>query len=256
MRAINLIPRDARRGSGIVQSGMPSGPGYLLLIGLAVALVFVTLIVTTDNTISSRRARLASLRSQLASEQALAGRLASYQRFEQLAQERAQTVRSIVQGRFDWQAAMSDLSKVVPASTALQSLSATVSPSTSAGGAATSSLRGAISAPAFDITGCTQSQDDVARLMSRLRTINGVTRVTLQSSTESTGTPSAATTSPTPTSSTGPATCGNGPSFHLVVFFSPLPSLAPVAGSPTQSATPPSAGRAAPAAGAPSGGTP
>jgi len=222
MRAVNLLPREAQRRVGGVRTGLPSGPGYIVLVVLAIAVAFVTVLVITDNTISSRRTQLASLRSQLAAEQALAARLASYQRFQQLAQERAQTVRDIIQGRFDWHAALRDLSKVVPGDTALQSLSATVSPSTSAGGANASSLRGAISAPAFDITGCTASQDDVARLMSRLRTMNDVTRVTLQSSTEASGTQTGAATS-----SGGSGTCTNGPSFHLVVFFSPIPSIAP-----------------------------
>jgi Tfp pilus assembly protein PilN len=231
MKAVNLIPREAQRRGGLVVGAMPSGPGYLVLIALAVALAFVTVIVITDNTIASRTARLQSLRAQLQSEQALAGRLASYQRFAQLAQERAQTVRDILQSRFDWHGALVDLSKVVPSDVSLQSLNATVSPNAGAGSSGGSSLRGAISAPAFDITGCTQSQDDVARLMSRLRTIDGVTRVTLQSSTESTGgTQGTSSTA----SAAGSGGCPGGPSFHLVVFFSSIPSLAPITGAAGQ----------------------
>src|SRR5947209_14149906 len=183
----------------------------------------VVIAVLESNTVSDRRAKLATVKSALAAEQVLAGRLASYQRFAQLAQARAETVRQIVTGRFDWKASLSDLSKVVPSNTSLQSLIASVSPTSSSGSSAGSSLRSAISAPAFDITGCTKTQDDVARLMSRLRTMNGVTRVTLQTSSKQAGSQSGvSTTAGAPAAAAG---CVNGPSFHLVVFFTPLPTV-------------------------------
>ncbi len=53
------------------------------------------------------------------------------------------------------------------------------------GGGAGSSLRADITAPAFELTGCTVNQDDVARLMSRLRLVNRVTRVSFSNSQES-----------------------------------------------------------------------
>lgn len=227
MRAVNLIPSDKRHGSG---GGLgPVGPGMLVLVGLTVAVVLVVMYVLSGNSISSRQASLASARAQLASEQTLVSRLGSYERFAALAQARAQTIRQIVATRFDWHAALSDLSKVVPANTNLQSLTATVSPSVSINGGS-SSLRGAIDAPAFDITGCTSSQDNVARLMSRLRAMNGVTRVTLQSSTD--GSSSGTSTSSGGATSTG---CGAGPSFHLVVFFAPLASAGAASSAPVGS---------------------
>ena len=77
-----------------------------------------------------------------------------------------------------------NLSQVVPADTTLQSIVGTVVPGASAGGggAGAASLRADIAAPAFELTGCTANQDDVARLMSRLRLINGVTRVSFSDS--------------------------------------------------------------------------
>lgn len=73
-------------------------------------------------------------------------------------------------------------------------------------------MRGDIDAPAFELKGCTASQDDVAQLMSRLRLIDGVTRVTLEDSTET----------PSTTGSTVPAQGGcTGPTFDMVVFFAP-----------------------------------
>jgi Tfp pilus assembly protein PilN len=223
MRAVNLIPRDTRR-PGV--AGISFSPSYAILAVLTIVLVLVTVVVLTNNTISDRQAKLASLRSQLAVEQVRVGQLAPYQRFAQLAQARIATVRQIVGTRFDWHGALADLSKVVPANTSLQTLNASVSPGTGGG----SSIRGDIPAPAFDLTGCTRTQDDVARLMSRLRIMSGVTRVTLQSST---AVAAASGATVTPSTTAAPGTCGNGPSFHVVVFFSALPTATGAATSTT-----------------------
>ena len=194
---------------------------------------------------------------EVAQEQALAARLASYAKFAQLAQARAQTVRQIAATRFDWHGALSDLSKVVPANTSLQSLTASVSPTaTVEGGGITGSgagtgLRSDISSPALELTGCTKTQDDVARLMSRLRLINGVTRVTLGDSHKQDSAQAATAVSSgagSPTGSSATHDCGpNTPTFDLVVFFAPLPGAAAAGAKPT-SAKPVSATRSAPTA--------
>ena len=232
MRAVNLIPSDAARGSRGPAS-LPAGPAYAVLALLAIALAFVSVYVLTGNTISQRKAKLASVQQQAAQEQLVAARLTNYAQFAQLAQARVATVKQLASTRFDWHAALSDLSKVVPADTSLQSLLGTVAPGVSVsgpggsvGGAGdTSSLRGDITAPAFELQGCTKSQDDVARLMSRLRVMNGVTRVTLASSLKQAAAPGGGAVSSAPA---GGGTAGQGcapntAAFDLVVFFKPLP---------------------------------
>jgi Tfp pilus assembly protein PilN len=221
VKAVNLIPPDSRRGTR-AGGGLGVSPAYVVLGVLGLALVFVVLYVVTANSVSDRKAKLASVRAQLTAQQAEAARLSSYVQFEQLAQTRVQTVREIASARFDWYGALSDLSKVVPANTSLQSLTATVAPGAGVSGGSSSSLRGDIAVPAFELIGCTQNQDDVARLMSRLRLINGVTRVTLGSSQKS---GSGASTSGISSAAGG---CGsNAPAFDLVVFFKPLPAAGP-----------------------------
>jgi len=221
MRAVNLIPRDARRshvGPSVGKLGAPHAVLGLLL----VALVFVTLYVLSSNTVSSRKAQLSSVQQQTAQMRAEVASLQRYQQFEKLAQERAQTVREIASTRFDWHGALTDLSKVVPTNTSLQSLVATVSSSTSgAGSGGSGGVRGAINAPALELKGCSASQDDVAQLMSRLKLMNGVTRVTLEDSNA---------TATTGSSSSGPGGCA-GPTFDMVVFFQPVAAAAS-AGSP------------------------
>ncbi len=240
MKAVNLIPDDTRRAGKTCAVGVP-GPAYAVIGVLAVAVAFVSIYVLTTNTISERKAKLANLQQQVAQEQAQAARLAKYAKFAQLVQARAETVRQIAATRFDWHATLSDLSKVVPADTSLQSLVGTVAPGASANGAggsaggsggSTGGLRGDIAAPAFELRGCTHTQDDVARLLSRLRLINGVTRVTLADSQKQDGAQGGAQASSTGGSSaaaSGPsasAGCGsNTPSFDLVVFFGALPQM-------------------------------
>jgi len=223
MKAVNLIPRDVRRG-GMSPSLGRLGPSHLLIGLLAVAVAMVTLYVLSNNTVSQRKAQLATLNAQMSRMQAQVTRLQAYEKFEKLAQAREMTVQQIASGRFDWQAALTDLSKVIPAKTVLQSLVATVSPSTSiGGGSASGTVRGDITAPAFSLKGCTGSQDEVAQLMSRLRVINGVSRVTLEDSSLS------------PTGSSGGCA---GPTFDMVVFFQPLAGeAAALAGVPSAPST-------------------
>lgn len=211
MKAVNLIPRDARR-NGVSPSLGRLGPSHLLIGLLAVALAMVSVYVLTNNTVNSRKAQLANLHQQMSRVEVQVSRLQSYEKFEKLAQARESTVQEIANSRFDWHGALSDLSKVVPANTTLRSVAATVSPGSGGGGGSASAVRGDITAPAFSLQGCTASQDDVAHLMSRLRVMNGVSRVTLEDSTKS-------------ASGTGTSSC-NGPTFDMVVWFQPLTGTA------------------------------
>ena len=230
MRAVNLIPAESRR-TGVSPSLGRLGPAHLLIGVLVVALGLVTIYVLTGNTISERKSQLASLQQQVARVQGEVSRLSSYAHFEQLAQQRAATVRQIAATRFDWHGALSDLSKVVPADTSLQSLVATVSAGSASGSSgAGGSVRGDINAPALELKGCTGSQDEVAQLVSRLRLINGVTRVTLEGSAkQAAGQPGAAVTSSASSSAGGCS--ANGPSFDMVVFFRPLAAATTATGT-------------------------
>lgn len=234
MRAVNLLPDDYRRSRGPRASGM-LGPAYLIvgLLGLGVALV--TLFVITSNSVADQKSKLASVERALPAVEAQAAQLAPYTQFVNLARQRAQTVSQIAAGRFDWAASMADLARVVPANTSLQSLVATAGTGSSAttGTAATVSagngIRGALPNPAFQLRGCTASQDDVARLMSRLRVMSGVIRVALSSTAkQGSGAASAAPGNSGASAGAAGSNCpGNAASFDLVVFFA-----GPVGASP------------------------
>ncbi len=240
MRAVNLIPSD-NRGIGSTSPRALLTPAYGVIAALVVAIALVTVYVLSSNTVSDRQATVANLQAQVVQDQALAARLGDYASFVKLAQAREATVRQIASTRFNWHDALADLSKVVPANTSLQSLVGTVAPGAtvsgtggtggSVGGASTTTLRADIPVPAFQISGCTKTQNDVAALISRLRVMPGVTRVTLADSVKaSTGSSVGAGTT------AGVSGCGNNaPSFDLVIFFSPLPQLGGTTGSTTQS---------------------
>jgi Tfp pilus assembly protein PilN len=182
MKAVNLVPSDARNSSGPSLKMAPVT--YALLGVLTAAVALVSLYVLASNNVNSRRNQMASLESQLTQAQSEATQLGSYGQFTALAQTRLQTVRGIAATRFDWHGALAELSRVIPTNTSLQSLNGTVVPGAgaSAGGGGSSNLRPDLEGPAFELTGCTHTQDDVARLISRLRVMTGVQRVALGTS--------------------------------------------------------------------------
>jgi hypothetical protein len=98
----------------------------------------------------------------------------------------------------------------------LASLNGTIS--SEAGGG--SGIRSAIPAPAVELKGCTSGQKQVATLLSRLRNVDGVTRVSLGKSLK----PEASAIPSTPLTG-APGEVGTGcrgdrpPSFELVIFF-------------------------------------
>ena len=257
MRAVNLIPSETRSSFAGV-GGI--GPVHALVGVLGIALLFVTIYGLTANTISERKAKVSSLQAEANRQQVEASTLSKYVQFEKLAQTRAQTVRQIASARFDWHSALSDLSKVVPANTSLQSLLGTVAPgatvsgpggtASTSSGASTSTVRGFGPGPAFELKGCTRSHDDVARLMSRLRLINDVTRVTLTDSQKPDASGAGAVGGAPSPATQGSASCGtNRPFFDAVVFFNPIPGAGP------SGLTSPSSGAAGAGASTPGGGT-
>ncbi|HUZ29262.1 MAG TPA: hypothetical protein VMU90_08485, partial [Solirubrobacteraceae bacterium] len=206
MRAVNLLPGDSRRVKG-TGTGNLRGPGYAVVGLLALAVGLVTIYVVTSNSVTDQKSKLASLQRQVPAVQALAAQLGPYTQFAGLAQARAQTVSAIASSRFDWAASLDDLAKVVPANTTLQSVSATAGTGSTAGAGspsgsttAASGIRSALPNPAFELRGCTASQDDVARLMSRLRLMNGVVRVTLSTAAKQGAAAAAGASAPAPSS--------------------------------------------------------
>jgi Tfp pilus assembly protein PilN len=216
MKAINLLPPDlrgaAKRASKpSVAAEAPAGIGaYVVLGALAACVVALAAYVLTTNTVKDRQAKLEATTAQAAATTQRVAKLKPYADFKAMAETRIQTVKDLASSRFDWEQAMRDVSRSIPADVTLSSLTGSVS--TASGGG--SSVRGAIAAPALELKGCTSGQKEVATLLSRLRNVDGVTRVSLSKSLK----PAAATgTLSTPTE----GGCGKGrpPAFEVVAFF-------------------------------------
>lgn len=179
MRAINLIPPEARRDRS------PSGTGALsyLIVGVLVAvLAGVTALVLTNNQISDSKTEVAQLEQERAAAQERAASLQSFADFRSMQEQRTATVASLAQSRFDWERVLRELSLILPSDVWLTGLTGTVSPEVQLEAATAVSLRQGVPGPALEIVGCTVSQDAVGRFVAALRDIDGVTRVALSSS--------------------------------------------------------------------------
>lgn len=176
MRPVNLIPPDMRRGDS---APLRSGPlAYIVLGALVLALVGVTMLVLASNEVSEKQQELANLHREDAAAKARAEELAPYAEFQAMAQQRVETVTSLANSRFDWPRVMRELALVLPDDVLLTTLDA------GAGGQAGSGGEefGGVAGPSLQLSGCTSGQDAVARFVTALKDIDGVTRVGLQSS--------------------------------------------------------------------------
>jgi Tfp pilus assembly protein PilN len=183
VRPVNLIPAEQRHGA---RAQLRTGPlPYIVLGALALVLIGVAVLVTTDNRIAESKAEIVTLKSEDAAAQAKAQRLAAYSQFRTLAEQRVATVRTLAESRFDWERVMRELALVLPSNVWLTNLSASATPGSALGGEAggeASGLRGAIAGPALEMSGCATGQEAVAEFVTALKNIDGVTRVGLGSS--------------------------------------------------------------------------
>lgn len=193
MKAVNLIPPDRRGprrldfGPGRRATDVPRSIGaYAVLLVLGLAVVMAGAWALTGRKLDDRRAKLATTEHAAQVAEARVASLRPYTAFATLSHARQETLNGLIQGRFDWSHGLREVARVVPEDVDLVSLVGTTSPTSSVEGGGTSgSLRADLPVPAIDIIGCAKSQAHVARLLARLRTIDGAQRVSLASSEKS-----------------------------------------------------------------------
>lgn len=232
MRAVNLIPADARPGGGNGGAGRSGGAVYVLLGGLVVLVALVGLWAKAGSSLSSDRAELDRLHAEASTAQAQTTDLSSFASYHALRQTRTETVKTLAESRVDWAADMDAVARTMPAGAWLSSMTAAASAATApAGGTGGSGAVASTSmGPSLQIGGCIGSQARVARLMPRLRAIPHVNRVSLVSST------AADSSGPAGSSSSACKTV----SFEMVVFFdstAPVPAAAPAGTAPVPAET-------------------
>jgi Tfp pilus assembly protein PilN len=223
MRAFNLIPPDERDGAGI-GAGKSGGGAFVVLGLLGVLAIFALLYGGARHQISNDRGQVATLTAQAQQAQAQAARLAPYVSFMALREQRMQAVEELVDSRFDWAHAFHEFGRVLPKDASLSSLSGTIGSATGAAAPVASSSAAVASStppgsiPTFALSGCATSQTEVALTLDRLRLIDGVKEVTLQSSTNG--------------SSSGAGGCV---AFAMQVAFEPLTSASATSSTSTPS---------------------
>jgi Tfp pilus assembly protein PilN len=237
MKAVNLLPPDLRSGSKgtapAVSAGMEDagGPGPFVVLGaLALCVAALAGYVLASNVVKDREAKLADVKARSEATTRQVEALKPYADFESIAKERVATVNDLATSRFDWEQALRDLARTLPADVTLSQLGGTVSSKSTSGATGNSLIRGALDVPAIELQGCTSGQTNVARLMSRLRNIDGVTRVSLAKSDKETQTArSVPRTATAPVTGTPTGACGAGgrPTFNVVVFFESTSGAAP-----------------------------
>jgi Tfp pilus assembly protein PilN len=238
MKAVNLIPAAQREGAA-VGAGRSEGGAYAVLALLAGIAVLAVLYGVAKHDMASRRAQAASLNAQAQSAQAAASQLAPYTTFVSLRDQRMQAVDTLVASRFDWAHAFHEFGRTVPSGVSFTSLqgtigsassSATVAKPTSSASASTGSTVASAtppgSVPTFTLAGCAVSQAMVARMLERLRLIDGVSEVSLQSSTAS---------SSSSGGGSGGGCTGHNPAFAVTITFAGLPT--PTARATTSTST-------------------
>lgn len=236
MRAMNLIPADERSGAGGA-AGRSGGAAYVLLGALGVFVVLAALIALSGRSVDDKTADLTRIEAEATASEGRSAQYASFVQFAALRATRAQTVTSLAASRFDWSHAMQELARTVPDDVWLTTLQGTVAPGVALkGGGSGNSLRGAIPSPAVEMTGCTVDQDAVARMMVRMRQIDAVSRVALQSSVKN---EAAAGGGGGGAGAGSDCRYGSGkyPQFNLVVFFDQAAGAVPTAATATPIAT-------------------
>jgi Tfp pilus assembly protein PilN len=186
VRPINLIPAEQQRGASRGRGARTSFSGYIVLGALGAAVLCALAVVTTSNQINSKTDELAGIQGDSQQEKQVADALRPYGQFADLQRARMVQVKTVAEGRYDWERALRQLSKAIPRNVWLLSVGATRSSGVGldggGGGEAGGSFRENANAPSFSITGCTYSQHAVARMMIRMRNLDDVTAVHLAKS--------------------------------------------------------------------------
>jgi Tfp pilus assembly protein PilN len=189
MRAVNLLPIDARPGHRLATVGREASARRVLSVaGIAagvVALCFAGLAVHQRGVVEDRRSELHDVQTRLVAAQARAARV-QQARAESAA--RLTAFQSVVARRISWDDVLLDFSRILPPNVWLQTLQATSPTSTAVGSApaAGTTTTTAQAVPAagssFSIQGNADSQVRVAQVLDRLALLPWLSGVTLNSS--------------------------------------------------------------------------
>jgi Tfp pilus assembly protein PilN len=177
MRPVNLLPTKHRPHQ---PTGGKSGSSYIVLAVLAVFLGAVVVYVLQSNKITQAKSDIAVAQQKTADARARSQQMGPFANFAQIKQQRVSSVKSLAEGRFDWERTMRELASLLPAGVWLQDVDASVAP---AAGETSSTDGASWSGPSIKLHGCALKQPQVATMLVRLREMQGVHDVKLTDST-------------------------------------------------------------------------
>jgi Tfp pilus assembly protein PilN len=170
MRAVNLLPRDERRGSSQQLQQNPATIGGVAG-GLLVTIILAVWFLTASGGAAHNQKRLDAVKAELAATPIPPPTSPGASQIEQEKNSRVAALSTVLSTRLAWDRVFREISLVLPEDVWLTSLSAQ-SPTASGGTAAA----------VFTINGRTYSHDAVARLLTRLSLVPHLSSVSLQHS--------------------------------------------------------------------------
>jgi Tfp pilus assembly protein PilN len=175
VRPVNLLPPKHRPHE---PSGSRSGSAYLVVGVLALFLAAVVAYVTETNKITQAQSDIAVAEQRTAEARSRTQQLGPFGNFAQIKAQRVAAVRTLADGRFDWERTVRELAHVLPDGVWLRDFDAAVAPTGADSGQGT-----VWTGPAIRLHGCAQDQAQIATMLVRLREMQGVHDTRLADST-------------------------------------------------------------------------
>jgi Tfp pilus assembly protein PilN len=229
MRPVNLLPPKNRPHQ---PSESKSGSSYVVLAVLALFLGAVVTYVLESNKITQAKSDIAVAEQKTADARARSQQMGPFANFAQIKQQRVSSVKTLAEGRFDWERAVRELAHILPTGVWLQDVDATAAAAAGGSGSDASAWAG----PSIKIHGCAQKQAQVAVTLVRFREMQGIHDVKLTDSTrgeDPAGGESGATSDSAGAQATGCGTHAKRANYDfnaVVEFDAPKPTPAPKAG--------------------------
>ncbi len=181
MRAVNLLPGDeANQGRKVPPLPVLAGCIGMVVISALLAVMFLS----ASAGVATKQRALEEIQAKYAAIPAPAPASPVVAELPQQRQTRVTALATVLGQRVAWDRLLREVSQVVPSDVWLVTLNA-LAPSV-APAAAASPAAAAGPAQSFMVTGCTYSQDSVARFLARLSVVPDLSSMTLGKSESST----------------------------------------------------------------------
>jgi Tfp pilus assembly protein PilN len=174
VRAVNLLPRDDASQNGKIPP-LPVLVGCVGAVLVAAVLAFAYL--SASGGVATKQHALEDAQAQLAAIPAPTAPPAVVSQLPQERRARVTALSTVLGQRVNWDRLLREMSQVVPNDVWLTAMNA-LAPSA----AAPTDPNAATTPQGFTVTGCTYSQDSVARFLARLAIVPDLAGITLQRS--------------------------------------------------------------------------